>query len=137
MSKRKSLIRILAVIAVIVAAAIVVFVTVVIPKLEEGLKVLDTIEFGSLDLASINDGNYEGSYSAGIVKATVRVKIENHTITDIDILKHDNGKGKAAEAITSDVIKNQSVQVDVVTGATYSSKVILKAIENALTSSRQ
>ncbi len=65
------------------------------------------------------------------------MKVENHTITDIDILKHDNGKGKAAEAITSDVIKNQSVQVDVVTGATYSSKVILKAIENALTSSRQ
>mgnify|MGYP000858749761 CR=1 FL=1 len=137
MGKRKLLIRVLVVIAIVVAAAIVVFVTVVIPKLEEGLKVLDTIEFGSLDLASVKDGSYEGSYSAGIIKATVRVKVENHAITDIDILKHDNGKGKAAEAITADVIKNQSVQVDVITGATYSSKVILKAIENAVTSSGQ
>ncbi len=63
MSKRKSLIRVLVVIAIIAAAAIIVFVTVVIPKLEEGLKVLDTIEFGSLNLASVNDGSYEGSYS--------------------------------------------------------------------------
>ncbi len=137
MSKRKSLIRVLVVIAIIAAAAIIVFVTVVIPKLEEGRKVLDTIEFGSLNLASVNDGSYEGSYSAGIVKATVRVKVENHAITDIDILKHDNGKGKAAETITAAVIKSQSVQIDVITGATYSSKVILKAIENAVTSSRQ
>jgi uncharacterized protein with FMN-binding domain len=47
-------------------------------------------------------------------------------------VKHVNGQGKPAEVITEKVIETQSLQVDVVSGATYSSKVILKAIENAL-----
>jgi len=38
----------------------------------------------------------------------------------------------AAELITDMVIDSQSLKVDVVSGATYSSKIILKAIENAL-----
>jgi len=34
--------------------------------------------------------------------------------------------------IVDSVIENQSLDVDAISGATYSSKVILKAIENAL-----
>ncbi len=37
-----------------------------------------------------------------------------------------------AEIITDKVIDTQSLQVDAISGATYSSKTILKAIENAL-----
>jgi len=48
------------------------------------------------------------------------------------ILEHDNGKGGKAEKIVDDVIKAQSLNVDVVSGATVSSKVILKAGEMAL-----
>jgi uncharacterized protein with FMN-binding domain len=132
MKRKRLLVRILIVIAIAIAAGITIFAVVIVPKLEEGLKVLDTLEFGELKLSSVTDGRYEGSYSAGIVKATVSVAIRDHRIEDIEILKHDNGKGKAAESITKDVIARQSVQVDVVSGATYSSKVILKAIENAL-----
>lgn len=53
---------------------------------------------------------------------------------DIEILKHRNGKGKKAEVIIDDVIKEQSLLVDAVTGATISSRAIFKAIEDALKS---
>jgi uncharacterized protein with FMN-binding domain len=47
-------------------------------------------------------------------------------------LKHVNGKGTAAESIPETVVEKQTLQVDSVSGATYSSKVILLAIETAL-----
>jgi uncharacterized protein with FMN-binding domain len=48
-------------------------------------------------------------------------------------LEHRNGQGKPAEALTSRIVEQQSVELDVVSGATYSSMVILKAVELALT----
>ncbi len=37
-----------------------------------------------------------------------------------------------AEAITASVIENQSVEADVISGDTYSCKVILKTLRNAI-----
>lgn len=68
----------------------------------------------------------------GLVKSVVLVKVQDHFIKDIKIVKHRNGKGAKAEIITVEVIKKQSLKVDAVTGATASSNVILKAIEDAL-----
>jgi len=47
-------------------------------------------------------------------------------------VRNNHGRGKPAEAITASVIENQSVEVDVISGDTYSSKVILKAKENSI-----
>lgn len=68
--------------------------------------------------------------------AEVEVEVKNHTITTITILKHRNGKGQTAESITNDVIKAQTLDVDTVSGATYSSYTILKAIEKAIVSTK-
>jgi uncharacterized protein with FMN-binding domain len=86
-----------------------------------------------VDLSRIEDGIYKGSYNAFPVIVDVEVTIHSHSITKIKLIKHMNGQGSAAENITDIVIEAQSLQVDVVSGATYSSKVILKAIEDALT----
>ncbi|WP_313562885.1 FMN-binding protein [Ruminiclostridium cellobioparum] len=45
-------------------------------------------------------------------------------------------RGAKAEAIVDKIISEQSVTVDVISGATNSSKVILKAVENALESQK-
>ncbi len=58
--------------------------------------------------------------------------VKNHQITEIELVKHKSGRGAPAEIIPSKVVEAQTLQVDAVSGATYSSKVILKAIENAL-----
>jgi uncharacterized protein with FMN-binding domain len=96
------------------------------------LKNLATMEIQDIDLNAIKDGVYQGSYSAFPVEAEVRVTVKNHAITAIELVKHQNGQGQTAEAIPDKVVASQSLQVDVVSGATYSSKVILKAIEAAL-----
>ena len=43
------------------------------------------------------------------------------------------GRGKAAEVIVDKVVATQKIDVDAVSGATNSSNVIKKAIENAVT----
>jgi len=93
---------------------------------------VDKIIIEDINLQNIKDGQYTGEYSMGPVKVVVLVRVQDHIIKDIEIIKHRHGKGAAAEKITEDVVRKQSLQVDVVTGATASSKIILKAIENAL-----
>jgi uncharacterized protein with FMN-binding domain len=100
--------------------------------LESNLKNVANAEITQMDLSKTKDGIYSGSYNVFPIMVEVKVTINNHAITKIELVKHVNGQGKPAEVITEKVIETQSLQVDVVSGATYSSKVILKAIENAL-----
>lgn len=93
---------------------------------------VQAIEIGTVNLDNVKDGEYKGSCNVDFIEAEVLVKVKAHKIDKIDILKHKNGKGKPAEAIVDKVIDKQSLQVDAISGATNSSKVILKAIEDAL-----
>lgn len=83
-------------------------------------------------LSDIQDGDYIGEYSITPVHVKVEVSVSDHQITNIAILQHDNGLGSKAESIVNDVVKEQSLDVDAVSGATVSSKCILKAVENAI-----
>lgn len=85
-----------------------------------------------VDLTNARDGTYTGTCEAFPVYAEVKVTVKGGRIDDIQLIKHRNGQGGAAEVIPSKVVEAQSVQVDTITGATSSSKVIRKAIENAL-----
>lgn len=91
---------------------------------------------GSVDLSKVPDGKYTGACDVVYVGAEVSVTVKDNKIVDIILLKHKTGKGKPGEAVTAKVLKEQSLQVDTVAGATNSSKVILKSIENALNSSK-
>ncbi len=88
----------------------------------------------NVDLSRIPDGSYTGTSDVNYVSAEVKVTVKEHRITKIDLVKHNNGKGAKAESLPDKVIEKQSLDVDMVSGATASSKVILKAIENALES---
>ena len=58
--------------------------------------------------------------------------MEDHTIKEIKLLEHNNDRGASAESILDHMVEKQRTDVDAVTGATNSSKVIRKAVENAL-----
>lgn len=111
---------------------VIIAISVSLAFVQAQLDKLKATQLDTLDLTNIPNGTYEGSYTAFPVSVTLKVTVTNHQITSITILKHDNGQGKPAEAILSDVIEAQSLQVDVISGATYSSKVILLAIQDAL-----
>lgn len=107
-------------------------------KLKEAEKVFDKIQInraGMEDmLNALPDGEYIGEcYPNEMVGARVRVNVKNHKIEAIELLEHLNGKGKPAEVLTDTVVEKQTLDVELVSGATGSSKVILKAIEDALT----
>ncbi|MDR2729856.1 MAG: FMN-binding protein [Treponema sp.] len=87
------------------------------------------------DLSGKPDGVYRGSYdlSGTPVKVVLDVTLLNQFITKINIIKHSCSPiGKKAERIIERVIEQQSLEVDVISGATGSSKSMLMAIENAL-----
>lgn len=86
----------------------------------------------SIDVTKVADGIYEGHSETDLVEADVRVTVSNGEIKDIEIVRHMCGKGKPAEAMTESMILNNDVEVDAVSGATYSSKVIKDAVRNAL-----
>ncbi len=90
------------------------------------------VENPQLPLISTQDGSYRGSCENGLVGATVVVEVANHTITGITLEEHRNGKGAPAEAVLQQVLDKQTLQVDTISGATYSSLTIIKAIENAI-----
>ncbi|NLM97754.1 MAG: FMN-binding protein [Halanaerobiaceae bacterium] len=100
-------------------------------ELETYRKQVSEIEIFDIDLSEIPDGEYTGSYEVKLVSAEVKVLVKNHEIIDIILLSHHHGRGGAAEVIPDRVVEEQSLQVDMISGATSSSKVILKAIENA------
>lgn len=103
-----------------------------IAKAKEGEKILEATTFTSMNASEVSDGIYIGEFKAGLVSAKVEVTVYNGIITDIELLEHQNGKGSPAEVILQDIVMKQSTEVNIVSGATYSSKVIRKAVENAL-----
>lgn len=82
------------------------------------------------------DGVYTGEavgYRPGLV---VEVTVKNGRIADIQVVSH-NEKGQRfygppIATIPPAIIESQSTQVDTVSGATYTSKGIMDAVENAL-----
>lgn len=104
--------------------------------LETNLKQLENLPISEVDLMELEDGSYTGSYKVFPVSAEVQITMNNHKIKEIELIEHKNGQGAAAEVIPEKVVEAQTLDVDIVSGATYSSKVILKAIENALNSAR-
>ena len=95
---------------------------------------VNSITVSNLNMANITDGIYVGEYSITPVYVEVEVSVTEHKITNIKIIEHENGLGGKAEKIVDDVISRQSLEVGAVSGATVSSKCIIKAIENALQS---
>ncbi|OHE25560.1 MAG: hypothetical protein A2Y45_06015 [Tenericutes bacterium GWC2_34_14] len=129
MSKRLkvTLLVILALISVLVITTIFIF-----QNINKELEGLSNITIESLDLSEVSDGTYHGTYETMVIKVIVDVEVQNHQIIAITIVEHQNGQGDPADAIVDDVIEAQSLDVDLIVGATYSSRVILLAIEDAL-----
>ena len=85
-----------------------------------------------LSVSRAKNGEYIGSYSSFPVFAKVRVTIQDNAIHEIVLIEHRHGQGGSAESILGSVVTANSLAVDCVSGATYSSKVILMAIQEAL-----
>lgn len=82
------------------------------------------------------DGTYEGTGTGYAGSITVSVEIKDKKIVAINVLNveaDDEAFFNRAKAVIDRIIQSQSLEVDVVSGATYSSNGIISAVKNALT----
>ena len=108
------------------------FTAVYLKSVADYKRAVEETTFGNLDISDVPAGVYVGEYDVDFVYAKVEVTVQNGAITNIDILEHKNGRGKPAEIVIDRIIEEQKIDVDAVSGATNSSTVIKKAVENAL-----
>jgi uncharacterized protein with FMN-binding domain len=122
----KKIVRITVSLLIIIAIGGVFFIT-------RGLKSGVNLIINNVDLSSLSDGTYDGKYNAGRWTNEMNVTIKDHKITKLDVVKDVSiSKFEVTNAMLSKVIKKQNTNVDVVSGATVTSKAYLKSIENAL-----
>lgn len=112
---------------------VLIFTAVYLKSVADYKRAVKETTFGSLDISDVPDGVYIGEYDVDFVYAKVEVTVRNGVITNIDILEHKNGRGSRAEIVIDRILEEQKIEVDAVSGATNSSIVIKKAVENALT----
>jgi uncharacterized protein with FMN-binding domain len=93
---------------------------------------VESIVISDVNPENIPDGTYSGRYDVVLITAEVEVEVSGGVIQEIQ-LNHEHDRGARADVIVQRVIENQSLNVDTISGATDSSRVILKAIEQALT----
>jgi uncharacterized protein with FMN-binding domain len=95
---------------------------------------VNSFDRSPIDVGQVADGVYTGRSETDMVKVEVSVTVSGGVISDIEILKHECGKGHPADIIVNDMITNNAPDVDAVSGATMSSEVIKDAVRNALRS---
>lgn len=87
----------------------------------------------AIDISNVVDGKYQGEYDLDFIYASVSVVVKDNLIKEVNILHHKHERGAEAEKeVPKKIIAQQSIKVDAVSGATNSSKAIMKAVENAL-----
>lgn len=90
------------------------------------------LEISTVDLDTASDGEYVGVCQNKILFAVVKVKIQDHKITDVEVIEHKESYMEQARQIAERVCDEQSLNVDAISGATLTSDTVKKAIENAL-----
>ena len=89
---------------------------------------------GKINNAKLKDGQYTGVAQGFSGPITVRVTIANGSITNVEILSHSDDAPYFAKAmsVVSRILGKPGKTVDTVSQATYSSRGIINAVNNAL-----
>ncbi|MPM07395.1 hypothetical protein SDC9_53701 [bioreactor metagenome] len=144
--KRKGKRRVWFVLKIIIAVVVVIAagLGIVLVRTAPGRNELKNMVIDNVDFSKLKDGTYIGEYNGtkdSFRNAKVQVTVKSGKVTDIEVtggaLAGDKQTTKIGETYTikdlfDRVIKAQSLQVDVITSATLTSKAHLKAVENAL-----
>lgn len=135
--KRKIVKGLIISICILLVLSIGVYVFYILPS-ERKLDAVRTMAIENINLDKIEDGIYNGEYHYGTFTYKVKVSVQQHKINDIKVTDNrDSSHAKKAEEVINNVLESQKINVDVISGATTTSKALLKAIENALSSEHQ
>lgn len=101
--------------------------------LSRGLEATGELDITDINLRSVNDGVYRGSYQQGRFSNEIEVEIEEGEIIRIDVVDDVTfSRGEVTEELKQEILAIQSLDVDTVSGATVICKAYLKVLEDAL-----
>ena len=92
-------------------------------------------ENNSEENSTLKDGTYTGSGNGFRGETQVKVVVKNKKISSIEITSYQDDEQffeRAKETVIANIIKSSSIDVDTVSGATFSSNGIKEAVANAL-----
>jgi len=84
----------------------------------------------------LNDGTYYGSADAYGPDLETEVVVTNGLVVEVNVISHNEKRvsfyGQAMDTIPLTIVEEQSLEVDSISGATYTSYGIMMSVENAL-----
>jgi uncharacterized protein with FMN-binding domain len=130
MSAAKRLLRGLVIVGVVIVLLAAMAWALYTPALN---RAADAIVLGSPTISYRYPGTYEGSASCLHVVARVRVTVSATGVSSVELLERPFGN---MDLLVDRIVKAGGVPVDVISGATVSSKVVMKAVDDALMKQR-
>ena len=85
-----------------------------------------------VDLSAVADGVYPGSFKRGRFSYSVEVRVKEHWIEAVRSTGSAQAMNAVVEQVLSRILREQSVRIDTVSGASLTTKAVSKAVENAL-----
>ncbi len=105
--------------------------------LSRGLDEVGDLTIEKIEASYLKDGTYLGEYDYGRWANKLQVTIRDGQILSIEILYNTRfDREDVTKIILERVLAEQTTDIDIVSGATVTTKAYLKAIENALTKAR-
>ncbi|NLF52022.1 MAG: FMN-binding protein [Leptolinea sp.] len=129
------------IIALVIVAGLAIAGWISWSKLEQEHQEARSLPLDRVDFGDLKDGVYHGHYEGGMYRwrrNDCEVTVASGKVADIKLVtSSDPGMENMDPKMLYDrVIKEQSLQVDTISGATLTSKAYLQAVENALVQSQ-
>jgi len=106
-------------------------------SVSEEVEQIKNMEISHVDPATVPDGEYVGEFPfREQYRYLVRVTVKSGRIDTIDVLENgtENQYAQKGLGVISRMLEKQSPRVDAITGATVTSKALMKCVERALSS---
>jgi uncharacterized protein with FMN-binding domain len=108
-------------------------------SISEEVEQIKTMDIAHVDPATVPDGEYTGEFPfRQRYLYRVRVTVKSGRITNIEVLENgtENEYAQKGLGVIPRMLREQSPDVDAVSGATVSSKALMKCVEKALRKAR-
>jgi uncharacterized protein with FMN-binding domain len=108
-------------------------------NISDEIEAIKRMDISHVDPAKVPDGEYTGEFPfAQRYLYKVRVTVKTGRIADIEVLENgtENEYAEKGLGVIPRILEKQSPDVDAVSGATVTSKALMKCVEKALKKGR-
>jgi uncharacterized protein with FMN-binding domain len=90
------------------------------------------LPFYNVELSTVEDGEYYGKTYTTFLHLQLKVFVQNHTITNIEVIEAEGIDSETAKPILKEMINQNKVVVPAIKGAELGSLVYISCVDGAL-----